>query len=89
MTSALEWTPAPHLLEKITQLAQQRGQSPELIMTEAIESYLQAQTVHSQTQQDDDPLIGLFAGSPNLADHAEDILQQEITSASGWTWKQP
>lgn len=36
---------------------------------------------------DDDPLIGLIDGSPGLARNAEDILQQEIVSGSGWTCK--
>ena len=35
-----------------------------------------------------DPLIGLFSGSPTLATNAEDILQQNATPDSGWTWKQ-
>ncbi|CAN1211536.1 hypothetical protein TUMEXPCC7403_15140 [Tumidithrix helvetica PCC 7403] len=35
----------------------------------------------------DDPLIGLFAGSPDLAEKSEEILQLEITPNSGWTWK--
>ena len=34
-----------------------------------------------------DPLIGLFAGSPDLATKSEEILQQEITEKSGWIWK--
>ncbi|MFN6516684.1 MAG: hypothetical protein RMY29_019560 [Nostoc sp. CreGUA01] len=34
-----------------------------------------------------DPLIGLFAATPDLAANSEDILQQEITEKSGWTWK--
>lgn len=35
-----------------------------------------------------DPLIGLFAGSPDLATRSEDILHQDLT-AQGWTWRQP
>ncbi|MFB2875526.1 hypothetical protein [Floridanema aerugineum] len=35
-----------------------------------------------------DPLVGLFAGSIDLATKSEDILQQEITEKSGWTWKE-
>ncbi len=35
-----------------------------------------------------DPLIGLFAGSPDLATKSEEILQQEITEKSGWAWKE-
>jgi hypothetical protein len=35
-----------------------------------------------------DPMIGLFAGSPHLAAQADTILQQDLQSTSGWTWKQ-
>lgn len=89
MTTALEWTPEPQLLEKITRLAQQRGLSPNVMITEAVELYLKTQSAIPQPPQTADPLIGLFAGSPDLADRAVDILQQEINSTSGWTWKQP
>ena len=34
-----------------------------------------------------DPLVGLFCGSPDRATESEEILQQEITEKSGWTWK--
>ena len=34
-----------------------------------------------------DPLLGLFSGSANLATQSEDILQQEISARSGWSWK--
>jgi hypothetical protein len=36
-----------------------------------------------------DPLVGLFADATDLATNSEDILQQEITKKSGWTWKEP
>ena len=36
----------------------------------------------------DDPLIGLFSGSPELATQSEEILHQELHSASGFTWKE-
>ncbi|WP_008309130.1 hypothetical protein [Leptolyngbya sp. PCC 6406] len=36
----------------------------------------------------EDPLIGLFSGSPELATQAEIILEQNITPNSGFTWKQ-
>jgi hypothetical protein len=35
-----------------------------------------------------DPLIGLFESSPDLAMRSEEILQQDITEQSGWTWKE-
>ncbi|MEM8808908.1 MAG: hypothetical protein AAGF01_23060 [Cyanobacteria bacterium P01_G01_bin.38] len=39
------------------------------------------------TEPAEDPLIGLFEGSPDLATQSEDILAQEVNSASGFTWK--
>jgi hypothetical protein len=85
--SQIQWNPEPNLLERLAQLAQQRGQTTESIITEAVLSYLQIQVLDNNTL-DDDPLIGLFAGSPDLATQSEDILQQSITETSGWTWKQ-
>ncbi|MEM9272704.1 MAG: hypothetical protein AAGA80_07035 [Cyanobacteria bacterium P01_F01_bin.143] len=38
--------------------------------------------------EEEDPIIGLFSGSSNLAEQSEEILQQEIKQNSGWTWKQ-
>ena len=35
-----------------------------------------------------DPLVGLFAGSPNLAIESEQILEAEITARSGWSCKE-
>jgi hypothetical protein len=48
-----------------------------------------AQNLSSTIQKDvlQDPLVGLFAGSPNLAMQAEEILEAEITSKSGWSCK--
>jgi hypothetical protein len=86
-TSPVQWNPEPNLLERLAQLAQKRGQTTEAIITEAVLSYLQIQVLNDNAL-DDDPLIGLFAGSPDLATQSEDILQQSITETSGWTWKQ-
>lgn len=36
----------------------------------------------------EDPLIGLFSGSPDLATQSEDVLQQELRSTSGFSWKE-
>lgn len=36
---------------------------------------------------EDDPLIGLFAGSPDLAMRSEEVLAEETDAHSGWTWK--
>ncbi|MEQ8971454.1 MAG: hypothetical protein RIE73_13800 [Coleofasciculus sp. C1-SOL-03] len=40
------------------------------------------------TNVDSDPLVGLFASTSDLATRSEEILQQEITEKSGWTWKE-
>lgn len=74
------------LVDRLTQLAQKRGQTAEAIITEAVLSYLQTE-VPDENEVNDDPLIGLFSGSPDLATQSEDILQQSITATSGWTWK--
>ena len=34
-----------------------------------------------------DSLIGLFSGSPDLAEKSEDVLVQDVQPASGFTWK--
>lgn len=86
MEQTFNWKPEQPLLEKLTALARQRGESPEAIITEAVKQYLAAATASRTTN---DPLVGLFAGSPDLATQSENILQQEITQRSGWTWKEP
>ena len=35
----------------------------------------------------DDPLVGFFSSSPDLATRAEEILTQELSSSSGFSWK--
>lgn len=40
------------------------------------------------TNPSEDPLIGLFSGSPELATQSENILQQELNSTSGFSWKE-
>ncbi|HEY9779789.1 MAG TPA: ribbon-helix-helix domain-containing protein [Leptolyngbyaceae cyanobacterium] len=87
MEQTFSWQPEQSILEKLTALARQQGQSPEAIITEAVRQYLAAATVERTT--DSDPLVGLFASSPDLATQSENILEQEITQESGWTWKEP
>lgn len=84
-TSALNWTPEPQLLQQLTDLAQKRGLSLDVLVTEAILVYLNAQK-SQELASESDPLIDLFSGSTGLATQSEAILQQEITP-SGWTWK--
>jgi hypothetical protein len=76
--SALNWTPEPHLLEQLISLAQQKGQPLETLITEAIVAYLKTQSspLLEGAIEEPDPLIGLFAGSPNLATQSEEALQE-------------
>lgn len=46
-----------------------------------------ATTAEGAEDLEEDPLIGLIDGSPDLANNAEEILQKEIKSGSGWTWR--
>jgi hypothetical protein len=43
--------------------------------------------VSKRAVEDDDPIVGLYSGSPDLATNAEDILAAEIQPKSGWTNK--
>jgi hypothetical protein len=88
MDSAFNWQPEQGLLEQLVTLARRKGQSPEAIVNEAVTLYLDTQSVELRNTEHD-PLIGLFAGSPDLATKSEGILQQGITEQSGWTWKEP
>ena len=43
---------------------------------------------YGKVAPEDDPLIGLFAGSRDLSERSEEILQEEIQTESGLTWKE-
>lgn len=88
MDSTFDWKPEQTILEKLKNLARQRGQSPESIVNEAVRLYIETQWRETKSNSESDPLIGLFAGSPDLATKSEEILEQEITETSGWTWKE-
>jgi uroporphyrinogen-III decarboxylase len=62
-------------------------QLPDQLANQEIEVILVYQTVESTEEQPhaEDPLIGLFSGSPELATQAKEILQKEIKSISGWS----
>lgn len=45
------------------------------------------QTTDNATDQADDPIIGLFSGTPDLSSQSENILSQDINSTSGFSWK--
>ncbi|MGJ5672282.1 MAG: hypothetical protein ACR9NN_01425 [Nostochopsis sp.] len=88
MDATFNWKPEQTLLEKLITLAHQKGQSPESIVNEAVKLYLETESPKSNVTSHSDPLVGLFASANDLAINSEDILQQEITEKSGWTWKQ-
>jgi len=55
------------------------------------QQYKQLPTENTQSEVtlaiEDDPIIGLYSGSPDLSERSEDILETEIQPQSGWTWK--
>ncbi|MEH2278581.1 MAG: hypothetical protein V7K40_28320 [Nostoc sp.] len=83
MDSTFNWKPEQTLLEKVINLASQRGESPESIVSEAVKLYLETQLLEPVDNYVSDPLIGLFTETPDLPTNSEDILQQEITEKSG------
>jgi hypothetical protein len=54
-----------------------------IVVYQPIQPDMKSPTTHQQ----DDPIVGLFTGSSHLSEESENILQKEIQSASGWTWK--
>jgi hypothetical protein len=69
-------------------------QLPQELANQEVEIILVYQTVKSTdtetreiNPEENDPLIGLFSGSSQLATQSEAILSQEIKSKSGLTWK--
>lgn len=64
------------------------GVSPVTLAALLLKKGLDTQQPEIESSQADDPLIGLFKSSPDLAMRSEDILQQDITEQSGWTWKE-
>jgi hypothetical protein len=86
MASTVNWQLEPTLIEQIQKLAQQRGQQPESILTEAILLYLEAQPnslspdMPQAIALQHDPLVGLFSGTSNLATQAENILEGDRRS---------
>ncbi len=89
MKSKFTWNPEEILVEKLINLASKRGQSPESIISEAVRLYIETQFLEPVNDTLSDPLIGLFAATPDLAINSEDILQNEVNEKSGWTWKEP
>jgi DNA polymerase III psi subunit len=82
----LNWKPNPDTLAKLLTLANQQQKTLEALLEEAILQYFQLQE-QEVLSVDDDPIVGLYSGSPDLATNAEDILAAEIQPKSGWTNK--
>jgi hypothetical protein len=82
----LNWKPNPDTLAKLLTLANQQQKTLEALLEEAILQYFQLQE-QDFLSIDDDPIVGLYSGSPDLATNAEDILAAEIQPKSGWTNK--
>jgi hypothetical protein len=84
---AINWKPDHILTDILTRFANDRGKSPEAIITEAVRKYLTIQHTeypHAKC----DPLIGLFSGPEDLSEKSEGILHENINIKSGWTWKE-
>ena len=56
-------------------------------LMQAVVQNMQLATTNDTADQADDPINGLFAGSPGLATQSEEILTQDINSTSGFSWK--
>ena len=82
----LNWKPNPNILAKLLALSNQQQKPLETLLDEAVLQYFQ---LHDREllDVDEDPIVGLYSGSPNLATNAEDILAAEIQPESGWTNK--
>ncbi|MEM8506071.1 MAG: hypothetical protein AAF716_23340 [Cyanobacteria bacterium P01_D01_bin.1] len=82
----LNWKPAPNTLTKLIALSNQQQKSLETLLDEAVLQYFQ---LHDRAllDVDEDPIVGLYTGSPNLSTDAEHILAAEVQPQSGWTVK--
>lgn len=82
----LNWKPDPNVLTKLIELANRQQKPLETLLDEAVQQYFQ---IHDKAPIDveEDPIVGLYVGSPDLASNAESILAAEIQPQSGWTIK--
>ena len=77
------------LVEDLSSLIRQRITMTPKSKRSILELRLETQSRETVNDTASDPLIGLFAATPDLAINSEDILQNEVTEKSGWTWKEP
>ncbi len=73
----LNWKPNPDTLVKLLALANQQQKPLETLLDEAVLQYFQLQE-QEFLSVDDDPIVGLYSGSPDLGTNAENILAAEI-----------
>jgi hypothetical protein len=75
-------------LNQVLQFVNQVNQTATKSAIDPLADFI-GQVDHGNLAQDinQDPLVGLFAGSPDLAEKSEEILAEEVNSHSGWTWK--
>jgi predicted DNA-binding protein len=73
MTVSIQWSPEEPIRYRLNTLAQQRGESPEEIITEAVQQYLESEIFEYVEERD--PLVDLFSSSKNLASNSEEMLQ--------------
>lgn len=82
----LNWKPNPDTLVQLLALSNQQHKSLEALLDEAVRQYVQVQQ-QEPLSIDEDPIVGFYSGSPDIATNAENILAAEIQPKSGWTNK--
>jgi len=87
LKAEFQWEIEGWMWERLTWLAQLRGEAIENVINDAIRQYITDETMKLPTQQPDS-LVGLFEDDPYLASHAEDILEQELSGEAGLSWKE-
>ena len=68
----LNWKPDPNVLTKLIALSNQQQKPLETLLDEAVQQYFQLYG-EDPLNVEDDPIVGFYAGSPNLASDAEEI----------------
>ncbi|MEL7223597.1 MAG: hypothetical protein AAGL17_01755 [Cyanobacteria bacterium J06576_12] len=68
-------------------LSDQIRLASQLMQTASQKLQVSSEPEPNEPEPAEDPLIGLFAGSPDLAERAEEILDKEVQPVSGFTWK--
>ena len=76
METTFEWKPEPTLLDKIVDLANQRGQSPEAIIEKAVVAYIQSQLLQTKAPPSRGAsLIELMRGRATAHLSTDEIMQ--------------